>query len=84
MTAFRRLGLGVVDQALSSLSNVLFLVAVARVAGLEEFGAVSFGYALFAFGLSVQRSSIGLLVSLSARRNVPPPACWHSRGRWSW
>ncbi|RYC11535.1 hypothetical protein [Nocardioides zhouii] len=74
MTAFRRLGLGVIDQALSSLSNVLFLVAVARVSGVEEFGAVSFGYALFAFGLSVQRSSIGLLVSLSARRNLPPPA----------
>ena len=73
MTRLRRVGLGVVDQGLSSLSNVLFLVTVARVAGLEEFGAVSFGYALFAFGLSAQRSSIGMLVSLSARKNVPPP-----------
>lgn len=73
MTRFRRLGLGVVDQGLSSLSNVLFLVAAARVAGVDEFGAVSFAYALFAFGMAVQRSSLGLLVSLSAGVGRPPP-----------
>ncbi|MCW2738725.1 hypothetical protein [Nocardioides sp.] len=73
MTRFRRLGLGVIDQAFSSLSNVLFLVAAARGAGVDEFGAVSFAYALFAFGLAVQRSSLGLLVSLSAGSNRPPP-----------
>jgi O-antigen/teichoic acid export membrane protein len=72
-TRFRRLGLGVVDQALSSLSNVLFLVAAARSAGVDEFGAVSFAYALFAFGMSVQRSSLGLLVSLSSGSRQPPP-----------
>lgn len=73
MTRFRRLGLGVIDQALSSLSNVFFLVAAARVAGVDEFGAVSFAYALFAFGMAVQRSSLGLLVSLSAGTRRPPP-----------
>ncbi len=72
-TRFRRLGLGVVDQGLSSLSNVLFLVAAARTSTVEEFGAVSFAYALFAFGMAVQRSSLGLLVSLSSgSRQVPP------------
>lgn len=73
MTRFRRLGLGVVDQGLSSLSNVIFLVAAARVATVDEFGAVSFAYALFAFGMAVQRSSLGLLVSLSAGTRRPPP-----------
>ena len=73
MARVRRVGLGVLDQGLSSISNVLFLVAVAREAGLQEFGAVSFAYALFAFGLAVQRASIGTLVSLSSGRNVPPP-----------
>ena len=73
MTGIRRVGLGVIDQGLSSVSNVLFLVAVAREAGLEEFGAVSFAYALFAFGLAVQRTSVGTLISLSAGRNVGPP-----------
>lgn len=73
MTSVLRLGFGVLDQALSSISNVLFLVAVARAAGPEEFGAVSFAYALFAFGLAVQRGSLGTLISLSAGRNVPPP-----------
>lgn len=74
MTRIRRLGLGVIDQGLSSISNALFLVAVAREAGLEEFGAVSFAYALFAFGLAVQRASMGTLISLSeGGGNVPPP-----------
>ncbi|WP_322920491.1 MATE family efflux transporter [Nocardioides renjunii] len=73
MTRFRRLGLGVIDQGLSSLSNVLFLVAAARVAGVDEFGTVSFAYALFAFGMAVQRSSLGLLVSLAAGGGRPPP-----------
>lgn len=73
MTRIRRLGLGVIDQAMSSISNVLFLVAVAREAGVEEFGAVSFAYALFAFGLSVQRASIGTLISLSAGKKAPQP-----------
>ncbi|WP_110181069.1 hypothetical protein [Nocardioides solisilvae] len=73
MRHVRRLGLGVIDQGLSSISNVLFLVAVAREAGVDEFGAVSFAYALFAFGLAVQRASMGTLISLSAGRRVPPP-----------
>lgn len=72
-TRFRRLGLGVVDQGLSSLSNVFFLVAAARTSTVEEFGAVSFAYALFAFGMAVQRSSLGLLVSLSSGTRQPPP-----------
>jgi O-antigen/teichoic acid export membrane protein len=73
MSRFGRLGLGVVDQGLSSLSNVLFLVVVAREAGLEEFGAVSFAYTLFAFGLAVQRMSMGTLTSLEAGKSAPPP-----------
>ncbi|MEO5663052.1 MAG: hypothetical protein ABIR39_07195 [Nocardioides sp.] len=73
MSRIRRLGLGVIDQGLSSLSNMLFLVAVAREAGIDEFGAVSFAYALFAFGLAVQRSSIGTLIALSAGKLLVPP-----------
>lgn len=73
MSRLRRLGWGVVDQGLSSLSNVLFLVAAARTAGVDEFGAVSFAYALFAFGMAVQRASLGLLASLAVGMRTPPP-----------
>lgn len=73
MKGVRRVGLGVIDQGLSSISNAVFLVAVARVASVEEFGAVSLAYALFVFGLAVQRSSLGTLTALAATVRRPPP-----------
>lgn len=73
MKGVRRVGLGVIDQGLSSISNAVFLVAVARVASVEEFGAVSLAYALFVFGLAVQRGSLGTLTSLAATVRRPPP-----------
>lgn len=73
MRGVRRVGLGVVDQGLSSISNAVFLVAVARVATVQEFGAISLAYALFVFGLTVQRSSIGTLTSLAITTRHPPP-----------
>lgn len=73
MRGIQRVGLGVIDQGLSSVSNALFLVAVARVASVDEFGAVGLAYALFVFGLTVQRSSIGTLTSLVTSAKHPPP-----------
>jgi O-antigen/teichoic acid export membrane protein len=71
MKGSTRVGLGVIDQGLSSVSNALFLVVVARVATVEEFGAVSLAYALFVFGLAVQRASIGTLTSLATAKGHP-------------
>ena len=73
MKGVHRVGLGVIDQGLSSISNAVFLVAVARVASVEEFGAVSLAYALFVFGLAVQRASLGTLTALAATVRRPPP-----------
>lgn len=73
MRGVQRVGLGLIDQGLSSISNALFLVAVARVARVDEFGAVSLAYAVFVFGLAVQRASIGTLTSLSTTARHPPP-----------
>lgn len=64
----RRLGSGLLDQILSSLSNIVFILALARVSSVEAFGALSFAYAVCTFGMGLQRAATGPLISLS--RNV--------------
>lgn len=74
-----RVGGGMLDQALSSLSNVLLMIAVARVAAVDDFGIIAYAYAVIAFGLGLQRSSVGPLISLATTaRNHPlmVTLCW--------
>ena len=51
----RRLGWGVGDQAVSSLTNFLVGVYVARTLGAVEFGAFSLAYVTYAFVLNASR-----------------------------
>jgi len=50
-----RLGWGLADQAVSSLTNLLVVVAVARSVGVREFGIFSLAYATYAFSLNFSR-----------------------------
>lgn len=63
MRVLERIGWGVLDQALSSLSNVVFMIALARVADTAVFGALSLAYAGTVFGLGVLRGSLGTLAA---------------------
>lgn len=47
------------DQALSSLSNLLLSVLVARAAGEAEFGAFALGFAVYQLGLGLSRAVTG-------------------------
>src|SRR5262245_1088601 len=51
----RRLGWGVADQAVSSLTNVVVALSVARTLGAEQFGAFSLAYVTYAFALTASR-----------------------------
>ena len=51
----RRLGWGVADQAVSSMSNFILGIVVARSLGAEGFGAFSLAYVTYAFVLSGTR-----------------------------
>jgi O-antigen/teichoic acid export membrane protein len=50
-----RLGWGLADQAVSSLSNFLVVIFVARSLSPREFGVFSLAYATYAFSLNVSR-----------------------------
>jgi O-antigen/teichoic acid export membrane protein len=50
-----RLGWGLADQAVSSLTNFLVVIFVARSLGPREFGIFSLAYATYAFSLNVSR-----------------------------
>jgi O-antigen/teichoic acid export membrane protein len=50
-----RLGWGLADQAVSSLTNFLVVIFVARSLGAHEFGIFSLAYATYAFSLNVSR-----------------------------
>lgn len=63
-----RLIAGFADQGVSSASNLIFVFAMARLSGVDEFGSFSVAYAFFAFGLAVQRAFLGTLVSLTPDR----------------
>ena len=53
--AGRRLGWGVADQAMSSLSNFAVSIYIARTLGATQFGAFSLCYATYAFSLNASR-----------------------------
>lgn len=63
---FRHVG-GIADQALSSGSNILFVLAVARVSSSAEFGIFSFAYVVLTLTLSLARGALGTPISLLAR-----------------
>ena len=51
----RRLGWGVADQAVSSLTNFGVSIYVARTLGAVQFGAFSLAYVTYAFALNASR-----------------------------
>lgn len=51
----RRLGWGVIDQAMSSLTNFAVVITVARSLGAEQFGAFGLAYVTYAFALNASR-----------------------------
>jgi O-antigen/teichoic acid export membrane protein len=53
--AGRRLGWGVADQAVSSLTNFAVVIYVARAVGAAEFGAFSLAYVTYGFALNASR-----------------------------
>lgn len=53
--AVRRLGWGVVDQAVSSLTNFAVSIYVVRSLGAAQFGAFSLAYITYGFALNVSR-----------------------------
>lgn len=70
----RRLGWGVADQAVSSLSNFAFGILVARSLGSAGFGAFSLAYVTYAFVLSATR---GLATDpLLVRFSSATPRAW--------
>lgn len=71
---FRRVGWGLADQALSSLTNFALGIIVARSVDSSAFGAFSFAFAAYALGLGVSRSlgAQPLVISYSATS----PARW--------
>lgn len=62
----RRVLLGTTDQALSSASNVLFILSLARTLSPKEFGFYALAYACLAAGLAVFRGAIGTPITLRA------------------
>lgn len=61
-----RVAVGGVDQVLSSLSNVLVLVAIARTASVEEFGVVSLAMATLTTAMAIGRGVFGTPITLLA------------------
>ena len=67
LKAMRHLGWGVVDQAVSSVTNVAMVLYVAHTVGAAQFGAFSLAYVTYSFVLTASRglSSDPLLVRFS-------------------
>src|SRR5215468_8813843 len=53
--AFRRLGWGVADQVVSSLTNFAVSIYVVHVLGAVQFGAFSLAYVTYGFALNASR-----------------------------
>ena len=53
--AIRRVGWGVADQGMSSLTNFVVVIAVARTLGAEQLGAFSLAYVTYGFALNASR-----------------------------
>lgn len=60
-----RVLIGAVDQGLSSLSNIVLLIVIARTVTLDDFGIFSFGWAVITTALSVLRGYLGNSVSIA-------------------
>jgi O-antigen/teichoic acid export membrane protein len=70
----RRAAWGVLDQALSSLTNFLLAIFVARTVGVDDFGAFSIAFATYLVFLSVSRSLATL--PLTMRYSATSDANW--------
>jgi len=74
--ASRRLGWGVADQAVSSLTNFAVVLYVAHSVGATQFGAFSLAYVTYGFALNVSR---GLATDpLLVRFSGVDPSAWRS------
>jgi O-antigen/teichoic acid export membrane protein len=59
MKRLKRVGWSSIDQGLSSISNLLLSVLVARVSTLDEFGIFGIAFAIYQFGLGSSRAFLG-------------------------
>lgn len=59
-----KVGVGLIDQVLSSASNTLIVFAIARVSGVESFGAISLALAALLATLAICRGALGVPISL--------------------
>ncbi len=64
----RKSAVGLVDQGMSSLSNVLAVVMVAQTLSASAFGAFSVAYAVLIFLLSLSRAYFGTQLTLTGNR----------------
>jgi O-antigen/teichoic acid export membrane protein len=60
-----RVLVGGLDQAASSLSNILIIIALARASSPDVLGAATVGFAAIMFAVGVQRASLGSIISTS-------------------
>ncbi|WP_426565253.1 hypothetical protein ACPPVT_02800 [Angustibacter sp. McL0619] len=65
MSRSRRLSWGLLDQILSSASNVLVVFAVARVSGIDEFGLISLLIVVLTTAVAIGRGTLGTPLLLS-------------------
>lgn len=61
-------GVGLVDQSFSSVSNTGIVFAIARVSDVESFGSISFALAAVFTTLAISRGSLGVPISLFGDR----------------
>lgn len=61
-----RMGLGLVDQVFSSVSNVLIVFAIARVSSVADFGALSLALAALTTVMAASRGLLGTPITLTS------------------
>ena len=61
-----RLSLGVLDQVLSSASNMLVVFAIARVSSVDDFGSISLAIAALTTVMAICRGFLGIPIALSS------------------
>jgi O-antigen/teichoic acid export membrane protein len=70
ISLFRRGAVGLVDQGMSSLSNVLAIIMVAQSLSASAFGSFSVAYAVLIFLLTLTRSYFGTQLTLTDTRSA--------------
>jgi len=70
-----------VDQALSSASNFLLVILVARLLTTSEFGTFAVGFSVLAVGLGLSRANLGVPLSVDVPRETDPRAVDEAIGR---